>query len=620
MNTGNLYLLVGGRPQLRVFARISCRHTAWFLNNDKAGRGASQQLMDRPFTMTVPVPKNKNNTQEQPLLPFNVAVGKLGRYMRRRPGPMAVPPPKSSDERPVAIRRVQSRQTPSALTSTTIPAADPPDAVQINTQALSRRMDMHGEVQSNGQPQHVQSPGPAGASQDASQPGSVQHQEPSQEAHSATLVEASKAHNQMSEPEVRTQTDTSRKNLQSEAVQEDSQTERIRSRLALWDQEEKAASTKPVQFAVEQRFVPSDQIYIMGTDPVGRYIAYAIAGCESLPPPYYMLHAYGLGRDWKRAGRGITVYEGEQAIRRDRIIGLDTSTSYYDEDTKNMVIKNLIVTVPAGHVRRVLEPFVHRLDHRSTICLVNDGLGVAEDLIQAYFPDVLRRPTFLLGHFSTLLGHTGDQFSVEKVREGRLYLTLFQHTIADPIIRHRFKRHPPIERTQNAQHLLRILTAVPDLNASGHPPQDFFRYKLPTVAFQSVVDPLTVMLDCTYDKLPSNSYARLLIDQLLSEVCGVVSRMWECRNSQKFQQFATSTKLRDEVWHKMMRRRTASSRMRTDAARGRETDIDYLCGYFVRRGREQGLSVNTLDTIISEVKGKRQVARERQGIDIPLEI
>lgn len=617
MNTGNLYLLVGGRPQLRVFARIPCRHTAWFLNNDKAGRGASQQLVNRSFKTTVPVPKKKNQAQ-QPLLPFDIAVGKLGRLMRRRPGPMAVPPPEPSDDGPLAIRRAQARHTPFASTSTSIPAADRADTVQINTQALSRRID--GDVQSNGQPQIAQHSDPAGASQDTSQPGRVRHQGSSQEAHNSNLVEASEDQNQTSQSEEPNHIGTSRENLQSKAVQHDSQTERIRSRVALWDQEERAASTKAVPFAVEQRFTPSDQIYVMGTDPVGRYIAYALAGCESLPPPYYMLHAYGLGRNWNRAGRCITVYEGKQAISRDRIIGLDTSTSYYDEDTKNMVIKNFIVTVPAGHVLRVLEPFVHRLDHRSTICLVNDGLGVAEDLIQVYFPDVLRRPTFLLGHFSTLLGHTGDQFSVDKVREGRLYLTLFQQTIADPIIRQRFKRHPPIERTQNAQHLLRILTAVPDLNASGHPPQDFFRYKLPTVAFQSVIDPLTVMLDCTYDKLPSNSYARLLIDQLLAEVCGVVSRMWECRNSQKFQQFAASSKLRDEVWHKMMRRRTASSRMRTDTARGRETDIDYLCGYFVRRGREQGLSVKTLDTIISEVKGKQQVARERQGIDIPLEI
>ncbi|KAK4229955.1 ketopantoate reductase PanE/ApbA C terminal-domain-containing protein [Podospora fimiseda] len=352
----------------------------------------------------------------------------------------------------------------------------------------------------------------------------------------------------------------------------------------------------------------------MGMDPIGRYITHALAGCESLPPPTYMMHSYQIRKGWDRVGRRLMLYDGDKMIARDRIKGVNTLDTNYELENSNNVIKNLIVTVPAAHVLRVLKPFVHRLDHRSTICLVNDGLGVAEDLIETYFPSIFKRPTFLLGHFTPKLGYTDDSYSVEKIRDGRLYLTLFQETITDPLVRNRFKRHPPIERTQAAQHLLRLLTAVPDLYASGHPTQDFFRYKLPTVAFHAIVDPLTVLLDCTYDKLPRNAYARLLMDQMLGEICSVVSRMWECKNSQKFQQFMTTTKLRDEVWHKLMRRRTSSSRMRTEAVRGRDTDIDYQSGYFVRRGRAQGLAMYTMDTVIYEVKGKQEVAKARKDI------
>ncbi|KAK4162489.1 ketopantoate reductase PanE/ApbA C terminal-domain-containing protein, partial [Cladorrhinum sp. PSN259] len=561
VNTGNLYLLVGGRPQLRVFARIPRRHTAWFLNNDSAGRGASQLLVNRHFTTTgpAPVPNWEPASAEAAVASEapTLAETSISTTDRER----IQPEPAAPDQERVEVQH-----------------ADQSEAAQPTNHVESREKVRQ-----------------AGRSQNKVQAEAVQQADPVKPMSWESPVQ--------------------------ETVKYDAERERIRSKVALWDQEEKAPETKIVPLAEEQRFTPSDHIYVMGTDPVGRYIAHALAGCESLPPPYYMLHAYGLGKGWHRAGRRITVYEDDKIIPRDRIIAVDTSTAAdYEQDVKGMVMKNLIVTVPAAHVLRALKPFVHRLDHRSTICLVNDGLGVAEDIIQAYFPSVLKRPTFLLGHFSTKLGHTEDQFSVEKVREGRLYLTLFQQTVADPLVRNRFRRHPPIERTQNAQHLLRLLTAVPDLYASGHPPQDFFRYKLPTIAFHAIIDPLTVLLDCTYDKLPGSTYARLLMDQMLSEVCVVVSRMWECRNSQKFQQFATSSKLRDEVWHKLMRRQTASSRMRTEAARGRDTDIDYLCGYFVKRGREQGLSVYTLDTVISEVKAKQQVAQARKAIDIPFEI
>ncbi|KAK3996493.1 ketopantoate reductase PanE/ApbA C terminal-domain-containing protein [Cladorrhinum sp. PSN332] len=526
--------------------------------------------------------------------------------MRFRLGPLAVQPPQAPR---ASSNQVQPRKVAPVLSAKESRVSDPEPASRV-TRAPSHST----ATQKKDQPKPAQHTSNVETSQNITPLEGAEKQDYTKVAHQPGSVNISQDGNQPGPT-------SSREIRKPETVQYDAERERIRSKTALWDQVAKVVEAEVVPLiAEEQRFTPSDQIYVMGMDPVGRYIVHALAGCESLPPPIYMIHSYQLRRGWDRIGRRLTLHDGDKVIPRDRIIAVDTSSADYELETSNKVIKNLIVTVPAAHVLRVLKPFIHRLDHRSTICLVNDGLGVAEDLINAYFPSIFKRPTFLLGHFTPKLGYTEDAYSVEKVRDGRLYLALFQQTIFDPLVRNRFKRHPPIERTQSAQHLLRLLTAVPDLYASGHPTQDFFRYKLPTVAFHSIVDPLTVLLDCTYDKLPRNAYARLLMDQMLGEICSVVGRMWECKNSQKFQQFMTSSKLRDEIWHKLMRRRTASSRMRTEVVRGRETDIAYQSGYFVKRGREQGLTMYTLDTVISEVKGKQQVAKARRDVDIPLEM
>ncbi|KAL2023518.1 hypothetical protein VTK56DRAFT_2126 [Thermocarpiscus australiensis] len=355
----------------------------------------------------------------------------------------------------------------------------------------------------------------------------------------------------------------------------------------------------------------------MGLNLTGRYIAHTLAGCQTIPPVRYMLHTPSLRKQWNEANRRLTVYRGNESITRDRLVAEDISEQ--SESRRQDIIENLIVTLPAGQVVRALERIRHRLDQRSTICLVNDGLGVAEALIEAYFPEEARRPIFLLGHFSTRLGHTDKKFSVSEVRPGRLYLSLFTPQVREPGVHFRIKRHPPPERTDRATHFIRLLTAIPGLNATGHAMAVFLKYKLPTVAFRSIVDPLAALLECTYDKLCSNMYARQLIDQLVGELVGVVARLPECRNSESFRQLAVATWLRKEVFRKLTLQRTADSKMRAYTARGWDTDVDFLAGYFVRRGRELQVNVTALDSVMWAVKAKRVVMLNKLEDEVPFE-
>lgn len=395
--------------------------------------------------------------------------------------------------------------------------------------------------------------------------------------------------------------------------------ERIQSKVALWNAEgEQEADARPRLGVDIPLFKPSDQIHVMGLDLKGRYIAHTLAGCHTIPPVRYMLHRHFLYKQWKESDRQLTLYRGDMSIVRRRVIPEYTSREDAEEEIGD-VVDNLIVTLPASQVLQAIGHIKHRLDHRSTICLVNDGLGVAEALIEAYFPDESRRPIFLLGHFTTSLGHADGQFSLSEVRPGRLYLSLFSLQGREANQRFSIKRHPPFERTARAMHFIRLLTAMPGLNATGHPMADFLRYKLPTVAFRAIVDPLAALFDCRYDYLPTNAYARQLMNQLVGELTRVVSLLPECRDSQKFRQFALSRTLWDEVFHKLMRQRTADSKMRAQVGKGFDTDVEFLSGYFVKRGREVQAPVATLDSVMWAVKAKQVVFLERLAGDIPFE-
>ncbi|KAK3906590.1 hypothetical protein C8A05DRAFT_11687 [Staphylotrichum tortipilum] len=400
------------------------------------------------------------------------------------------------------------------------------------------------------------------------------------------------------------------------AVPADQQTEkdldRIRSRVALWDADERPTRAPPLLLP------QSEVVHVMGLNPAGLYIAHTLAGCETIPPVRFILDKYSYLRRWREARQRLTLYRGDTRIDR-----LGIMAQYVSEQQAELgggeFIDNLIVTLPAAQVVKALGLIKHRLNHNSTICLVNDGLGVAEALIETYFPDPFSRPVFLLGHLTTALGYTTSRLAVSEVRAGRLHLSIFSsqgHDVNRPFL---IKHHPPLEKTTRATHLIRILAAMPGLHATGHPMPDFLSYKLPKLAFRTIVEPLAALFDCRYDALPKNRHARHLMDQLIGELSSVISRLPECRDSDKLRQFAVVESLRKDSFRKLMLQRTADSPMRAQVTRGWATDLEFLSGYFAKRGREVQASIKALEAVMWSVRAKQNEQLKKLANEIPFE-
>ncbi|KAH6630296.1 hypothetical protein B0J18DRAFT_96422 [Chaetomium sp. MPI-SDFR-AT-0129] len=394
--------------------------------------------------------------------------------------------------------------------------------------------------------------------------------------------------------------------------------DRIQSKLALWDADEQKVHAATKWPTPAESFQPSDRIYVMGLDLAGRYIAHTLAGCHTIPPVRFMLHTRSLFREWANSRRQVTMYRGNERIDRGRVIPEYLSLEQI-ENQSGSVIENLVVTLPPAHVVRVIGQIKHRLDHRSSICLINQALGVEEALIAAHFPDELRRPAFIQGHLTTSLTHTDDRFSIQEVRQGRLFLSLFTPHNPEPGERFRVKRHPPPERTIRHTHLLRLLTAMPGLHATGHSFPEFLQKKLPTVIFRTVADPLAALFNCRYEHLRQSRYARWLMDQLIGELARIVSLLPECRESPRFRQIDTVAWLRKEMDRRLMLKRTADSKMRAQFVWGWATDIEFLSGYFINRGRELHADVSTLESVMAAAKAKQALLAQELAGDIPFE-
>jgi cytochrome b translational activator protein CBS2 len=69
-----------------------------------------------------------------------------------------------------------------------------------------------------------------------------------------------------------------------------------------------------------------------------------------------------------------------------------------------------------------------------------------------------------------------------------------------------------------------------------------------------------------------------------------------------------------------MLQRTADSRMRAQFAAGWDSDVDFLSGYFVKRGREMHADVAALESVLAAAKAKQVMLLKDLEGDIPFHL
>ncbi|KAF4774324.1 hypothetical protein HER10_EVM0011676 [Colletotrichum scovillei] len=89
---------------------------------------------------------------------------------------------------------------------------------------------------------------------------------------------------------------------------------------------------------------------------------------------------------------------------------LETSPEVEKDDTH---ISNLVVSGRPSESIKLLEKVKHRIDDRTAVCYVQDGLGVAEAATNRVFPEKDKRPSIMLGHMTHSLAFDRKAKSVK---------------------------------------------------------------------------------------------------------------------------------------------------------------------------------------------------------------
>ena len=278
------------------------------------------------------------------------------------------------------------------------------------------------------------------------------------------------------------------------------------------------------------------------------------------------------------------------------------------ENSNNMIL-HLIVSVKAPQTVRALQYVAHRLSRDSTILFLQNGMGVVDEVNAKLFPDEKHRPTYIIGVVSHGLYST-KSFSVIHAGEGTIALGVLPRLPMDG-------RDRPEHLTQlaaSARYLLRTMTRTPVFVAVGFPPTDLLQQQLDKLAVNCIINPLTGIIDCKNGALLSNFHFTRIMRLLLAEISLIIMNLPELKNVPNVKMRFDTIRLERLVVSIVSSTAGNTSSMLQDLRQGRQTEIDYINGYIVKRGEEMGVHCVMNYMLIHMIKGKRKIVQEQSEL------
>ena len=276
----------------------------------------------------------------------------------------------------------------------------------------------------------------------------------------------------------------------------------------------------------------------------------------------------------------------------------------YERFISNEPIRNLVVATKSNQVISALQSVSHRLTPHSTILFLQDGMGIVDAVDAEVFPDRRSRPSYIVG-VNSHVAHSTGPYTAQHTVPGVMYLGL--------LARSRQAREVGSDNlafNSSARYLLRAFTRVPQLAAVPLPPSQMFMEQVEKLAVSCVVDALTVMLDARNGEVLGNFALTRVMRLLLAEVSAVALRLPELRAVPGVRMRLSVSRLENVTRGVLEKTSKELSAMLRDVRKGEETEVEWLNGYVVRRGEEEGVKPVMNYMLLQMVKGKQGLIRK----------
>lgn len=403
--------------------------------------------------------------------------------------------------------------------------------------------------------------------------------------------------------------------------------------------------------------LPTRRIHLMGMGSIGTFIAHSLMCLPNPPPISLIFHRPEMYEAFEAGGRIIRVIN-KQSQTNDERSGYDVDLAHYDSDkstvfwrhishgayfkdpttppgpeeilsTGEVRIYTLIVTVKGPATVRSLRSVRHRISTRTTICLMQNGMGQVEELNREVFTDPETRPTYMLGVISHGI-YLSRIFAAHHAGIGSIAIGVVRDVDRFPLP----PKSPPLSLTEadkkrmyptddelyaniTSRYLLRTLTRSPILVCAAFPSLDLLQLQLEKLAVNCIINPITALMNLPNGSLMGNSALSKASRLLIAEISAVIRGLPELEGVPNARARFSPERL--ETLYVGVAQKTAqnSSSMREDIRNGKDTEIDYINGYIVRRGEARGLKCVLNYMLMQLVKGKSWDTRDAEGQTLP---
>ncbi|KAJ5757191.1 2-dehydropantoate 2-reductase family protein [Penicillium nucicola] len=344
------------------------------------------------------------------------------------------------------------------------------------------------------------------------------------------------------------------------------------------------------------------RVHVLGLGSIGTFAAHSLLECPRPPSVTLLCHRQSLFDAYRQNGNqilletregdriGHTGYEFEVFRNGNWYQGSDAEGS--GDSAQNSVIENLIVAVKTTQTVSALRPLQHRLTPNSNILFLQNGSGTIDEVNTQLFPNPIDRPNYIVGvishgvtlHKSFHVTHTGHAA-----------------TSLGPIPR---STEDPTQTFENASsYLLANLPLSPRLNATSYTHTEILQIQLEKLAVNAFCNPLCALNDAENGFLFSIPETRLAI---LTEISNVVCALPELQHVSDLKQRFAVDKLEATVNAIIEKTFHTTCSMVWDLRAGRETEIKFINGYWVKRGLEVGVPTPVNESLVAKVRLKER--------------
>ena len=407
----------------------------------------------------------------------------------------------------------------------------------------------------------------------------------------------------------------------------------------------------------DQEHLPTRRVHILGLGSIGTLVAHSLRCLPNPPPITLMIHRSGQYEAFKRGGRAISLINKRHEIN-DQQIGYDVDLYGESEEDGKMLWKfipdpsnrqsptspveameempsgelyiyTLIVAVKGPTTVSALRSIKHRVNAETTICFMQNGLGQIDEMNQQVFTDPETRPTYMLGIVSHG-AYMSQPCTVIHAGYGTVALGICRDRDRHPLppqgpIRHQWemseedrKKHHPTDKelfsNLSARYLLRTLTRSPVLACAVFPYLDLLQLQLEKLSSNCILNPLTALLDVPNGAMLNNDELLPVQRLLLAEISLVIRGLPELEGIPNVRHRFSAKRLEQLFLGVTKRTAQNSSSMREDIRHEKQPEIDYINGYIVKRGEQQGIKCALNFMLMQLIKGKNSL---RTGASLP---